>query len=366
MGTLVEKINYLKETKTAIKNAIVAKGVSVSDTDTFRSYAGKIGSINVGSPSQEKSINITENGSVAVTPDSGYLLSKVNVNVNVASEGGENKNNTFIDFSRFFSGAYLYRLISSIDLSSFDTSNATNMENMFNNLSNLTSLDLSSFNTGKVTNMQYMFYNCRSLKSLDLKSFNTSNVTNMYSMFNGCSSLKSLGLSSFNTINVTTMKYMFYYCSSLQSLDLIKFNTSKVTNMENMFTDCSSLTSLDLSSFDTSNVTSMYGMFTNCSSLTSLDLSSFNTSKVTSMTNIFFTCGRLSTLILGNNWASYAGISSFDLNYCNSLSHDSLVDIMNKLATRTNSPTIRLTMASKALLTDSEKAIATGKGWTIA
>ena len=291
-------------------------------------------------PVQEKSVEITENGSVAVTPDSGYLLSKVNVNVNVASEGGENKNNTFIDFSRFVSGAYLYRLISSIDLSSFDTSNATNMENMFNNLSNLTSLDLSSFNTGKVTNMQYMFYNCRSLKSLDLKSFNTSNVTNMYSMFNGCSSLKSLGLSSFNTINVTTMKYMFYYCSSLQSLDLIKFNTSKVTNMENMFTDCSSLTSLDLSSF--------------------------NTSKVTSMTNIFFTCGRLSTLILGNNWASYAGISSFDLNYCNSLSHDSLVDIMNKLATRTNSPTIRLTMASKALLTDSEKAIATGKGWTIA
>ncbi len=44
MGTLVEKINYLKETKTAIKNAIVAKGVPVSDTDTFRSYAGKIGS----------------------------------------------------------------------------------------------------------------------------------------------------------------------------------------------------------------------------------------------------------------------------------------------------------------------------------
>ena len=317
-------------------------------------------------PVQEKSIEITDNGSVAVTPDSGYLLSKVNVNVNVASEGEENKNNAFIDFSRFVSGAYLYRLISSIDLSSFDTSNATNMENMFNNLSNLTSLDLSSFNTGKVTNMQYMFYNCRSLKSLDLKSFNTSNVTNMYSMFNGCSSLKSLRLSSFNTINVTTMKYMFYYCSSLQSLDLIKFNTSKVTNMENMFTDCSSLTSLDLSSFDTSNVTSMYGMFANCSSLTSLDLSSFNTSKVTSMTNIFFTCGRLSTLILGNNWASYAGISSFDLTYCPSLSHDSLVDIMNKLATRTNSPTIRLSTASKNLLTDDEKAIATGKGWTIA
>ena len=42
---IAEKLNYLLETKNQIKNAIVEKGVSVSDTDSFRSYANKIAQI---------------------------------------------------------------------------------------------------------------------------------------------------------------------------------------------------------------------------------------------------------------------------------------------------------------------------------
>lgn len=43
-----DKLNYLVETKDAIKEAIVEKGVSVSNTDTFRSYANKIKDITSG------------------------------------------------------------------------------------------------------------------------------------------------------------------------------------------------------------------------------------------------------------------------------------------------------------------------------
>ncbi len=158
-------------------------------------------------------------------------------------------------------------------------------------------LDLSSFDTSNVTNMSSMFYGCSSLTSLDLSSFNTSSVTNMDSMFSGCSSLTSLDLSSFNTSSVTDMQSMFSQCSLLTSLDVSGFNTSKVTNMSDMFRDCSSLTSLDLSGFNTSNVTDMYMMFCNCSSLTNLDLSSFNTSKVTNMSYMFSSCSKLQTQI---------------------------------------------------------------------
>ena len=45
MGTTADKLAYLNGTKTAIKNAIVAKGVAVPDGTTFRAYADKIGSI---------------------------------------------------------------------------------------------------------------------------------------------------------------------------------------------------------------------------------------------------------------------------------------------------------------------------------
>ena len=48
MGSIADKLTYLQETKTAIKNAIVTKGVTIGDTDTFRSYADKIREISGG------------------------------------------------------------------------------------------------------------------------------------------------------------------------------------------------------------------------------------------------------------------------------------------------------------------------------
>jgi hypothetical protein len=53
MGTIADKMNYLLETKKRIREAIAAKGVSISDGDTFRSYANKIASIETGGGSGE-------------------------------------------------------------------------------------------------------------------------------------------------------------------------------------------------------------------------------------------------------------------------------------------------------------------------
>ena len=48
MGTLADKLQYLKDTKDAIMNAIVEKGVEITSSDTFRSYADKIKNIVTG------------------------------------------------------------------------------------------------------------------------------------------------------------------------------------------------------------------------------------------------------------------------------------------------------------------------------
>ncbi|MBR5697300.1 MAG: leucine-rich repeat protein [Prevotella sp.] len=190
--------------------------------------------------------------------------------------------------------------LSSLDLTSFNTANVTAMYCMFLDCSNLTSLNLSSFNTARVTHMYSMFSGCSNLTSLNLSSFNTSNVTSMYHMFNGCSSLTSLNLSGINTTQVTDMNATFSGCSNLTSLDLSGFDTHNVTSMNAMFSGCSNLTSLDLSGFDTHNVTNMYAMFSDCSSLTSLDLSSFNTAMVTNMSYMFSKCSSLTSLDLTN------------------------------------------------------------------
>lgn len=48
MGTINDKIEYLNETKSLIKQAIINKGQSIQENDTFRSYAEKIQNITTG------------------------------------------------------------------------------------------------------------------------------------------------------------------------------------------------------------------------------------------------------------------------------------------------------------------------------
>ncbi len=192
--------------------------------------------------------------------------------------------------------------LTSLDVSKFDTSQVTDMSNMFIGCESLTNLDVSSFATLEVTDMSNMFYECSSLTSLDLRNFDTSKVTNMSYMFDYCISLTSLDVSKFDTSNVTDMSWMFRNCSSLTSLDLRNFDTSKVTNMSEMFGYCESLTNLDVSSFVTLEVTDMRGMFNNCCSLTSLDLRSLDTSQVTDMSGMFDICSNLTQITVSNKW----------------------------------------------------------------
>ena len=129
---------------------------------------------------------------------------------------------------------------------------------MFRNLSFRVFPSITEFNTSNVTNMYDMFYMCEYIGSLDLSNFNTSNVTNMAYMFCGCSSLQSVDVSSFDTSNVTYMQHMFRGCSSLQSVDVSSFDTSKVDYGEFMFAYTGLITIYASSSFNITNGTNMF------------------------------------------------------------------------------------------------------------
>ena len=62
-------------------------------------------------------------------------------------------------------------------------------------------------------------------ETLDLSKFDTSNVTNMSNMFAGCANLKSINLSKFDTSNVTDMTFLvpFYSSSLLYPISSIAF-----------------------------------------------------------------------------------------------------------------------------------------------
>ena len=290
------------------------------------------------------------------------------------------------DSSKMFLPDYSAQKIKNIlelDLSSFNTSNVTDMQEMFRGMSNLTSLNLSNFDTSKVTNMAGMFYATSNLTTLNLSSFNTSQVTNMAVMFYGMSSLSSINLSSFDTSKVTYMQYMFYGMSSLTSLNLSNFDTSKVTNMSNMFYGMSSLTSLNLSSFNTSNVTDMNAMFDHVTSLTSLNLSNFDTPKVTGMSNMFRNMSNLTTLDLssfdtskvatmsamfhGMSNLTTLDLSNFDTSKVTSMSsmfslkdEDKLKDNLEKIYVNDDFNTTKLTMTYRMF--ENRKKLRGGNG----
>ena len=131
-----------------------------------------------------------------------------------------------------------------------------------------------SFAEARPTSTSGWFLNMTSLQEIvGMEYLNTSNVTDMRDMFSFCKSLTSINLSHFDTSNVNNMYYMFNECEKLTSLDVSHFNTSNVTNFACMFVRCSSLTSLDLSNFDISKAERTSQLLRSCSALTLLSVS---------------------------------------------------------------------------------------------
>jgi len=205
-----------------------------------------------------------------------------------------------------------------------DTSSITDMDGMFRACKRISTLNLSTLNTSSVTNFSHMFSQMMSHSStypasLDASGLDTSNGTNFSYMFHFMLYSTSLNVSNFDTSSATNMTSMFDYNTRITSLDVSSFNTSSVTSMGSMFANCRALTSLDLSNFDTSNVLYMNTMFNSCGALSSLDISSFRTPNLRGLIAMFSGCNVLDTIDVSNFDTSNATYFDrmFDQRYSN-------------------------------------------------
>ena len=191
----------------------------------------------------------------------------------------------------------------------FANARPTNCYAWFQGYVNLTSIEgIEYLNTSQVTDMHNMFSECSHLQTTDFSGFDTRKVKDMSYMFHNCGSLKSLDISNFNTSEVTDMRGMFDGCTGLTSLDLSHLNTSKVSVMASMFQSCINLLSVNLSGWDTRNVISMTSMFRRCLSLKTLDLSGFDTrEKTCTMGDMFKVCKELTTIFVSDKFAVGTG-----------------------------------------------------------
>ena len=156
---------------------------------------------------------------------------------------------------------------------------------------------------------------------------------------------------------------MFSKCEALESVLLPKIIRS-ISSFTYMFNECNKIKSIDLTSLRFSMPSSMASVFNGCKSLESVNLSTLDTRQIKAADSAFSSCTSLANIIFPENLFPNTGFKDLNLSDC-PLTHDCAVDIFNKLATRTNSPTLKLSATTKGYLTENEIAIATGKGWVV-
>ena len=221
-------------------------------------------------------------------------------------------------------------------------SNTTGMNGAFNNCFNLKSVVMPTIING--SNFAQAFQNCFSLKSIILPATNTGTLTTYFQTFSGCFALESI---TFPTTQLLSI-------NNLSNLGLNAYNLTGMTNTDKLGNPSTgSTTYIDGSSF-----------LQYANRLPSLDL--YCKFSKFSCIGLPTSLAGLTSLRLRNNGAGQYGGSSpqIDISY-NRLGQAALVQVFNDLPTIV-SKTINITGCSgAAALTAPERAIATGKGWTI-
>ena len=247
--------------------------------------------------SQEKTVEITENGTTEVVPDSGFSLSKVTVNANVESSGSATKWTGHAD-------AEGLKAIGWTD------------EDVAYYQANGVNWNEEDAEYHKVTDDNKALYGV-----LTADNISTYKDRIVY-------------LPKIDTSSVTNMNRMFYYCYSLTSIPML--DTSSVTNMSYMFNSCSSLTAIPM--LDTSSVRDMSSMFNNCYSLTHANLKNV---KLAYQLNNSALLSKESLLYLINNEAATSAITITLAKYA----YTRLAEDADVVAALANHPNISLASA---------------------
>ena len=166
-----------------------------------------------------------------------------------------------------------------IDVTSWDTSNVTDMSYMFY-YNPVFNQDISNWDVGNVTDMSYMF--SFTPFNQNIGNWDVGNVTDMTHMFTG--SLFNLDIGSWDTSSVVTMSSMFYNNSEFNQ-DIGDWDTSSVVVMTYMFS-YNSVFNQDIGDWDTSSVTDMTAMF-EFNTAFNQDIGSWDTSSVVTMNSMF-------------------------------------------------------------------------------
>ena len=371
--SIENKLTYLEGTKTAIKDAIVAKGVAIDDNATFRSYATAISTIETGGGTeinnQTKTVEINQNGQTTVSYDEGYTgLESVVINTNVPTGSGDcTVSACFGDLGYEALPLFLaedlqkaaqlkqeyktsgkqltksnYPLLNEILFLPILEPNGTNMRS-----DTFRDTKIFYYPPMKISfNPSNTFTNCENLYIVDLTTFDLTNTPTgsdgtirFYGTFSGCVNLsKIIGIENINLdgVKIGSFYNCFENCESLiGELDLTNFGRADFSNASNeslysMFSGCKGLTSIKVPNLMSSRMNLLSNMFSGCTSLTNIDMTGWDTSNLEYLPSCFENCTSLTTIDITGWYTSKVNNYKQFIGQCTSLEQiKGYLDIMS-------------------------------------
>lgn len=229
--SIASEITRLQNAKVNIKTAIEAKGVEIPSNATLDEYSDYIEEIpSGGTDTRWQEIGYEEEPKASEE------------NFNTLKEIYNNWDNARTDVSRMF---YQYGENGKYTIDDFpkvDTSNVTNMKQMFYRCYTLRE---TNFDYSKCTNMEEMYRNCYALKYVHKVLPNS--TANIKNMFAGCNNLKEI--EEFKVPNNSNNSYIISGSGGTQIKDLkinkLILNTS-LSSFNKIFSYCNNLNILEI------------------------------------------------------------------------------------------------------------------------
>ena len=387
MATIAENLTLLESTKANIKQAIVNKGVSVSDTDTFASYADKIGQISGGSSAAALDFGTINYAYAPTSLKNGLDASVAYLNNWTGNNFNRDENLMFmpkveivdsepVRLSQVVTTFPKLLIFPDIDFKHKDINGY-----QFMGYSKAVSIHLKNINfTGS---LNYLFAECDNLSDLTYSGLTIdSNVTSASHCFQKCRKLTTVpDLFNGAQTSLSDLKYMFQGCDGMTTIDLSSWKFGQVTDMKYIFARCKKAETIDISGIDTSKMTStsdMMYIFSSCSSLIrirgAIDLIGMNPTALPSLGYNIFNLTTITYKNLGSN-STIASLNLYSDNYTrwglgDEESKQSFIDSVltysyDRAANGLPTLELKMTAEQKAILTEEQITAIQAKGYTI-
>ena len=227
---------------------------------------------------------------------------------------------SFDDFRPKSTSYWFYgmrRIESFVGLEYLHTEAVTDMSGMFYGCEKLTSLDLTSFDVSNVTVMNNMFAYCSSLEMIYAEDW-SGVVCESENMFAGCENLPNWNEDNSNDINFAKPSENGGYFSTKQAYAIVEnanltfyydgYNFEGTCSIDQTAGGTWKTATFTTVTFDPSfadyKLTSTAGMFSGKTGLTTIyGLDYLNTTNISDMSNMFSGCSSLTTIYCDKDWS---------------------------------------------------------------